>query len=65
MNLITANVLRHLAWQTGTAAVVAALAAIGHVDYSSLGVYAPLAQMAAATAASIVNEAIGAAPKAS
>jgi len=64
MNLITANVLRHLAWQVGTAALVAALAAVAKVDYSSLGVYAPLAQMAAATLASIVNEAIGKAPKA-
>ena len=64
MNLITANVARHLAWQIGTAAAVAALAAVAKVDYSSLGVYAPLAQMAAATLASIINEAIGAAPKA-
>ena len=63
-DLITANVLRHLAWQIGTAVVVAAIAAVAKVDYSSLGVYAPLAQMAAATVASIVNEAIGSAPKA-
>ena len=65
MNLITANVLRHLGAQVATAAMVGAIAAVAKVDYSSLGVYAPLAQMAAATAVSIVNEAIGAAPKAS
>ena len=63
MNLITANVLRHLAWQIGTAAAVAALAAVAKVDYSSLGVYAPLAQSAAALLGSVVNEAIGAAPR--
>jgi len=64
MNLITANVLRHLGWQIGAAALTAAVAAIGHVDYSSLGLYAPLAQSAAALLGSVVNEAIGAAPKA-
>jgi hypothetical protein len=63
MNLITWNVARHLLVQVATAAAVGAIAAIAKVDYSSLGVYAPLAQMAAATAVSIVNEAIGAAPK--
>jgi hypothetical protein len=63
MNLITANVLRHLAWQIAAAALTAAVAAIAEVDYSSLGVYAPLAQSAAALIGSIVNEAIGAAPK--
>ena len=63
MNLITANVLRHLAWQIAAAALTAAVAAIGHVDYSALGLYAPLAQSAAALLASIVNEAIGAATK--
>jgi hypothetical protein len=63
MNLVTANVLRHLAWQIAAAAATAAVAAIAKVDYSSLGVYAPLAQSAAALVGSIVNEAIGAAPK--
>lgn len=62
-NLITANVLRHLAWQIAAAAITAAVAAVAHADYSSLGVYAPLAQSAAALIGSIVNEAIGAAPK--
>ncbi len=33
------------------------------VDYSALGAYAPMAQGAAALLASIVNEALGAAPK--
>ncbi len=61
--LVTANVLRHLAWQIAAAAATAAVAAIGHVDYSSLGVYAPLAQSAAALIGSMVNEALGAAPK--
>jgi hypothetical protein len=64
MNLITANVLRHLGWQIGTAVVVAALAALAKVDYSSLGLYAPLAQSVAALVASAINEAIGTAPKA-
>jgi hypothetical protein len=64
MNLITANVLRHLAWQIGAAVLTAAVAAIAKVDYSSLGLYAPLAQSAAAILGSVVNEAIGAAPKA-
>jgi hypothetical protein len=64
MNLITANVLRHLAWQIGTGALVAAIAYVAKADYSTLGVYAPLAQSAAALLASVVNEAIGAAPKA-
>jgi hypothetical protein len=61
--LITANVLRHLAWQIAAAALTAAAAAIAKVDYSSLGVYAPLAQSAAALIGSMVNEAIGAAPR--
>jgi hypothetical protein len=63
MNLITANVLRHLAWQIAAAALTAAVAALTDVDYTSLGVYAPLAQSAAALIGSVVNEAIGAAPK--
>ncbi len=62
--LITGNVLRHLGLQILTAIVVAAVAALAKVDYSSLGVYAPAAQMAAAMIASIVNEALGTAPKA-
>jgi hypothetical protein len=65
MKYITANVLRHLAWQVGTAAVLAGVAAIAKSDYSSLGLYAPMAQSAAALLASIINEAIGAAPNAS
>ncbi len=65
MKLITANVLRHLAWQVGAAALAAAVAAIAQADYSSLGLYAPMAQSAAALICSMVNEAIGAAPKAS
>lgn len=60
--LITGNVLRHLALQIGTAAVVAVVAALAKVDYSALGIYAPAAQMAAALVASIVNEALGTAP---
>jgi len=63
MNLITANVLRHLAWQIAAAVITAAVAAVANVDYSSLGVYAPLAQSVAALIGSIVNEALGAAPK--
>jgi hypothetical protein len=63
MNLVTANVLRHLAWQIAAAATTAAVAAVANVDYSSLGVYAPLAQSVAALIGSIVNEALGAAPK--
>lgn len=63
MNLITANVARHLAWQIGAAALTAAIAAVAQADYSTLGVYAPLAQSAAALLGSVVNEAIGAAPK--
>jgi len=62
MNLITANVLRHLAWQIAAATITGAVMAIGHVDFSALGVYAPLAQSAAALIGSVVNEAIGAAP---
>ena len=58
MNLITANVLRHLAWQVAAAALTAAVAAIAKVDYSSLGFYAPLAQSAAALLGSMVNEAL-------
>ena len=63
MNLVTANVLRHFAWQIVAAAATAAVAAAANVDYSSLGVYAPLAQSVAALIGSIVNEALGAAPK--
>ncbi|MGA2495271.1 MAG: hypothetical protein ABSF67_20405 [Roseiarcus sp.] len=63
MNLITANVLRHLAWQIAAAAITGAVAYVAKVDYSTLGVYAPLAQSAAALLGSVVNEAIGAAPK--
>ena len=33
MNLVTANVLRHLAWQIAAAAITAAVAAIAKVDY--------------------------------
>lgn len=63
MSLITANVWRHLAAQAGAAIAVAGAAALAKVDYSSMGVYAPAAQMAAALAASVVNEALGTAPK--
>ncbi|MGA2492060.1 MAG: hypothetical protein ABSF67_03815 [Roseiarcus sp.] len=63
MNLVTANVLRHLAWQIAAAAATAAVAAAANVDYSSLGVYAPLAQSVAALIGSITNEALGVAPK--
>jgi hypothetical protein len=64
MNLITANVLRHLGWQIVAAVATAGCAALLKVDYSSLGMYAPMAQCAAALIGSVVNEAIGAAPKA-
>ena len=64
MNLITANVLRHLGWQIVAAAATGAVAAVAHVDYSGLGLYAPMAQAAAALLGSVVNEALGAAPKA-
>jgi hypothetical protein len=63
MTLVTANVLRHLAWQIAAAATTAAVAAVANVDYATLGVYAPLAQSAAALLGSVVNEAIGAAPR--
>ena len=63
MNLITANVLRHVAWQIAAAAITGAVAYVANADYSTLGVYAPLAQTAAALLGSVVNEAIGAAPK--
>jgi hypothetical protein len=62
-NLITANVLRHLGWQILAAVATAGVAAFARVDYSSLGIYAPMAQCAAALIGSIVNEALGAAPK--
>jgi len=65
MKFITANVLRHVAWQVGAAALTGAVAYVAKVDYSSLGLYAPMAQSAAALLGSIVNEAIGAAPNAS
>ena len=61
-NLISMNVWRHLGAQIGVAALVAALAAVAHADYSALGVYAPLAQSFAALIMSIVNEALGTAP---
>lgn len=64
LKYLTGNVFRHIAGQIATAAVVGAIAAVAKIDYSSLGVYAPLAQMAAATAMSIVNEKLGTAPKA-
>jgi hypothetical protein len=63
-SLITANVLRHLGWQIAAAALTASIAAVAKVDYGSLGVYAPLAQSVAAILGSVVNEAMGAAPKA-
>ena len=63
MSLITANVLRHLAWQIAAAALTAAGSALAEVDYTSLGVYAPLAQSAAALIGAVVNEAIGAGQK--
>ncbi|MGO4872765.1 MAG: hypothetical protein ACLPGW_19535 [Roseiarcus sp.] len=65
LKYVTGNVVRHIAGQVAMAAAVGAVTYVAKVDYSSLGIYAPLAQMAAATAVSIVNEAIGAAPKAS
>jgi hypothetical protein len=65
LKYLTGNVVRHIVGQIATAAVVGAVTYVAKVDYSSLGVWAPAAQMAAATAVSIVNEAIGAAPKAS
>ena len=61
---ITSNVLRHLAAQIGVAVLMAGVAALTKVDYSSLGAYAPAAQMAAAMIVSIVNEVLGTAPKA-
>ena len=61
--LLTGNVARHLAWQVGAAFVTAGVAALMHVDYSSLGAWAPIAQMCAALAGAIVNEALGSAPK--
>lgn len=64
MNLITANMLRHLAWQIVAAVLTAGCAALLKVDYSSLGVYAPMAQCGAALIGSMVNEWLGAAPKA-
>jgi hypothetical protein len=63
MSLVTANVWRHLAVQVGVAVAVAGAAALAKVDYSSLGIYAPAAQMAAALIASVLNEALGSAPR--
>ena len=60
---ITGNVLRHLAAQILVVGGLAAAAAVAKVDYSSLGAYAPMAQMAAAFLASMLNEALGTAPK--
>ncbi len=62
-SLVTGNVLRHLLAQMGAFALMGAAAYLAKVDYSALGAYAPMAQGAAALLASIVNEALGAAPK--
>ena len=62
-NLITTNVLRHFGAQIGAIAVMGALTAIAHADFSALGVYAPLVSAAVATIMSVVNEALGGAPK--
>ncbi len=61
--MISANVLRHLAAQLGVGALVAVLTYLAKADYSSLGGYAPAAQGIAAVVMSVVNEAIGSAPK--
>ena len=62
MNLLTGNVWRHMLAQVGVAVAMGATAALLKVDYSSLGVYAPAAQMAATMFVSIMNEALGSAP---
>jgi hypothetical protein len=63
MKLLTSNVWRHLAAQIGTLVLLGAVAGLAKVDWSSLGVYAPAAQMGAALIASLVNEVLGTAPK--
>ncbi len=63
MNLISMNVIRHLGWQIAAAVLTAAVAALMKVDYSSLGLYAPMAQTVAALLGAIINEALGTAPK--
>jgi hypothetical protein len=63
--LLTWNVGRHLLAQIGTAVAVAAAAGLARVDYSSLGLYAPAAQGAAALIVTLVNEALGTAPASS
>jgi len=47
--------LVHLGVQVGTAALTAAIAALAHYDYSSLGVVAPAVQGLAALAATAWN----------
>ena len=61
--VLTGNVLRHLGWQILAAVATAAVASLVKVDYSSLGPYAAAAQAVAALLGSIVNEAMGTAPK--
>ena len=61
--MLTVNVLRHFAIQIGTGAALALCAYFAHADYSALGPYAALAQTVAALATSMLNEALGTAPK--
>jgi hypothetical protein len=63
MQLITWNVLRHFGAQIGGIALMGALVAVSHADFSSLGVWGPIASAAIATLVSIANEVLGSAPK--
>jgi len=62
MNLLTWNVGRHLLAQVGAIAVMGALTAVSHADFSSLGVYAPAVSACVATLVAVANEALGTAP---
>lgn len=61
--LITGNVLRHLGAQIAVGAAFALLDYFGHVNWSSLGPYAVLAQGLVATLTAVAHEAMGTAPK--
>ncbi len=56
ISIPNADILRHLGAQVGVAVLVAAVGALAKVDYSSLGAFAGIAQMATAGIMCAVNE---------
>ena len=57
--IVTPNVLRHVFAQAGVMVAFAAADALLKVDWSQLGMYAPLANAAAAVIVSVAHAAFG------